>query len=67
MKRIRQLKRADDSGYLSIDEAAEALNIKSTALRNYLCDGKLTTYKFKTLSLVDADEVKAWKEQRSKR
>lgn len=67
MRKIRQLKTADASGYLSIEEAADTLNIKPTALRNYLCDGKLTTYKFKTLTLVDADEVKIWKERRSKR
>lgn len=66
MKKVRALKTADTSRYLSIEEASSALNIKPTAIRNYLCYGKLTTYKFKTLTLLDRDEVMAWKGKRTR-
>ena len=66
-KKVHTLKSADGSRYLTIDEASKALTIKPTALRNYLCDGKLTTYKFKTLTLLDLEEVRAWKEKRRSR
>ena len=39
------------------------LGIKPTAIRNYLTWGKMTTYKFKTLTLVDKKEVESWKER----
>ncbi len=39
------------------------LGIKPTAIRNYLTWGDLTTYKFKTLTLVSKEEVEAWKQR----
>ncbi len=66
MARIRKLTKAQDDRYLTIDEAAESLGIKPTVVRNYLYEGKMTTYKFKTLTLVSASEVREW-EGRKKR
>jgi excisionase family DNA binding protein len=59
----KQLKQVSDSEYFTVEEAANALGIKPTAIRNYLCDEKLTTYKFKTLTLVKREEVEAWKDR----
>lgn len=63
MRNEKQLKQASVADYLTVEEAAEELGIKPTAIRNYLYDGKLTTYKFKTLTLVKAEEVESWKER----
>jgi excisionase family DNA binding protein len=59
MAKIRRLTSAHDADFLTIEEAAKSLRIKPTAVRNYLYEGKLTTYKFKTLTLVRAPEVEA--------
>ncbi len=62
------LEQADYRSYLTIEEAAKSLRIKPTAVRNYLYEGKMTTYKFKTLTLLSASEVKSWRaRQRRKR
>jgi excisionase family DNA binding protein len=63
MAKVHKLTRADDGSYLTIDEAARELGIKTTAIRNYLYQEKLTTYKFKTMTLLSANEVSAWKER----
>jgi len=52
-----------DSDFFTVEEAAEVLNIKPTAIRNYLCWGKMTTFKFKTLTLVSREEVENWKKR----
>lgn len=57
------IKQASDSEFFTVEEAANALGIKATAIRNYLCDQKLTTYKFKTLTLINRQEVEAWKKR----
>jgi len=67
MAKVHSIKQADDAKYLTIDEAASELNIKPTAIRNYLHAGKFTTYKFKTLTLLKADEVEAWKDRQKPR
>jgi excisionase family DNA binding protein len=67
MAEIRKLKRVDGGEYLTIDEAAKELRVKPTAIRNYLYEGKLKTYKFKTLTLLKADEVEAWKDRQKPR
>ena len=67
MAKITELKKADADKYLTIEEASEELQVKANALRNYLYDGKLTTYKFKTLTLLSRDEVESWKERRRTR
>ena len=67
MKKLTQLKIAKEAEYYTVDEAAIFLNIKPTAIRNYLTDDKLTTYKFKTLTLIRANELVKWKKEKSRR
>jgi len=57
------LKTVNAKDYLSVEEASNTLGIKITAIRNYLYLGKLTTYKFKNLTLLDAREVNNWKKR----
>ena len=59
--RARELKAVSVINYLSIEEAADELGMKESAVRNYLSAGKFTTFKFKTLTLLHIDEIKAWK------
>lgn len=67
MGEVKELKRADVESYLTVEEAANELGLKPTVIRNYLYEGRLTAYKFKTLTLLKADEVEAWKgRQRSR-
>lgn len=66
MARVVQLKHVDSDRYLTVDEAAEKLGIKPTAVRNYLYDGKMKTYKFKTLTLLSTDDIEAWAERKQK-
>ena len=63
MRTEKELKQASVADYFTVEEAAEELGIKPTVIRNYLYDGKLTTYKFKTLTLVKREEVESWKER----
>jgi excisionase family DNA binding protein len=63
MKKEKELKQANTTDYFTVEEAAEELGIKPTVIRNYLYDGKLTTYKFKTLTLIKSEEVETWKER----
>ena len=67
MAEIKTLKKADAESFLTIEEAASELGLKQTVIRNYLHVGKLTTYKFKTLTLLKADEVEAWKARQKQR
>ena len=61
VKPLKQINSVDD--FLTVDEAATELGIKPTAIRNYLYWGKMTTYKFKTLTLVQKEEVEEWKKR----
>ena len=61
------LQKADAENFLTVEEAANELGLKTAVIRNYLSEGKLTSYKFKTLTLLKADEVEAWKERRKPR
>ena len=63
MNKVKELKQANVADYFTVDEAANALGIKPTAIRNYLTWGKMTTYKFKTLTMVSKEEVESWKER----
>ena len=65
MDKIRHIKRADES-YLSVPEASKALGIKENAIRNYLYSGKLTTYKFKGLTLLSKTEINDWRGRQRK-
>jgi excisionase family DNA binding protein len=63
----KTLKRADTENFLTVEEAATELGLKTTVIRNYLSEGKLTAYKFKTLTLLKKDDVEAWKERQKSR
>ena len=63
----KYLHAASTSEYMTTDEAADFLNVKPTVIRNYLAEGKLQPYKFKTLTLLKVDELKEWKATRSRR
>ncbi len=67
MKKGKQLAIADGRVYLSTEEAARALGINPATLRGYLSAGKLTTYKFKTLTLIKIDEVDHRRSSQKKR
>jgi len=67
MSNPKYLKNARDLDYFTTEEAAGTLGIKSAAVRNYLYSGKLTTYKFKTLTLLSRDEIEAWRKRQRKR
>ena len=67
MAETKRLKKADVESYLTVEEAANELGLKTAVIRNYLSDGKLTAYKFKTLTLLKADEVESWKERQKPR
>ncbi len=51
---------ANENDYLNIDEASRFLGISNGSLRNYLSWGWLTTYKFKTLTLLKREELEDW-------
>lgn len=63
--RIAQLRRVDGRAYLTVEEAADRLGVKAAVIRNYLNGGKLTTFKFKTLTLLSAKELAAWPGRKS--
>jgi excisionase family DNA binding protein len=67
MAENEKLHQADDQSFLTIEEAARELKVKPTAIRNYLYAGKMKTYKFKSLTLLKADEVEAWKDRQKSR
>lgn len=63
--KIRRINQPSTDDFLTTDEAADYLNVKPTVIRNYLAEGKLTTCKFKTYTLLDIKELKDWKDHRS--
>ena len=67
MGEVKELKKADVGSYLTVEEAANELRLKTTVIRNYLYEGRLTAYKFKTLTLLKRDEVEAWKDRQKSR
>ena len=66
MSRTKHIKSASEDKYLSVSEASNSLGIKESAIRNYLYAGKMTTYKFKELTLLDKDEIENWRERQRK-
>lgn len=66
MKNIKILEVVDGKDFLTVDEASNELKIKDNAIRNYLYDEKLTTYKFKNLTLLSKKEIEGWKERQRK-
>lgn len=67
MNKTEYLQKVDGEIYLTIEEASAELGIKSTAIRNYLHDQKLTKYKFKNMTLLHRNEVIQWKNRQRKR
>jgi len=67
MSKVKHLNTVDDDNYFTTEEAAEALGIKAAAVRNYLYSRKLTTYKFKTLTLLSRYEIEGWRKRQRKR
>lgn len=67
MAESKTLKKADTESFLTVEEAANELGLKPTVIRNYLSEGRLTAYKFKTLTLLKKDEVEAWKDRQRQR
>ena len=65
--KARELRSVNAQDYFTSEEAAQELGIKPTAIRNYLSKGQLTTYKFKTLTLIAAREVQSWNGRKRKR
>jgi len=57
MNKVKHIKQASDAEYFTVEEASKELGVAMNALRNYLYDGRLTTYKFKTLTLIHRKEV----------
>ncbi len=64
---MRELKTIDTSDYLTVEEAASFLGLKESAIRNYLSLGKFITYKLKSLTLLKLDDVKRWKQDKSRK
>lgn len=59
--KVHPLQQADTENYLTVEEAARKMGVKLSSVRNYLSMGKITTYKFKSLTLVSYDDAKDWK------
>lgn len=57
----QHLSSANENEYLTVEEASEALGVKPSVVRNYLYQGKLRTFKFKTLTLLKKRDIEAWK------
>ena len=60
MSKIKRIEQANHNDYYTVEEASEKLGVKPPVLRNYLYQKKLTTYKFKTLTLLSRKEVDTW-------
>ena len=63
----KHLKNVKEENFLTTEEASKELGIKPSVIRNYLYFNKLTTYKFKTLTLLHRSEIEAWKKRQGKR
>ena len=59
MRRVKDIESVTAQEYLSIDEAAILLGLRRESIRQYLYQGKLTTYKFKGNTYLKKDEVEA--------
>ena len=60
---IKQITELNGKDYLTVEEASQELGVKENAIRNYLYAEKMTTYKFKSLTLVSRKEVDDWKKR----
>lgn len=62
----KELKNFNIEDYATVEEAAILVGLKETSIRMYLSQGKLVTYKLKSLTLVKRDELRRWKTDHSK-
>lgn len=60
MSKVKHISRAIADQYMTVEEAAEHIGVKTPVLRNYLWQDRFTTYKFKTLTLLSKKEIEAW-------
>lgn len=65
--KIKRINMASTDDFLTAEEAGDFLQIQPAVIRNYLAEGKLTTYKFKSLTLIKVEELVEWKSTRSRR
>lgn len=63
MRTIKIVHTAKDTDYFTVKEAADELKINAQSIRDYLVRGLLTTYKFKTFTLLKREEVEEWKKR----
>lgn len=63
MSKKKHIKSASEDNYLSVSEASDSLGVKESAIRNYLYAGKMTTYKFKELTLLKKEEIENWRDR----
>jgi len=61
MAKPKHINEANDGEFLTVEEAGKELGVKTNAIRNYLYNGKMQTYKFKTLTLIKREDVEQWK------
>lgn len=57
MSKIKYLNVANSADYLTVDEVSTETNLRPETIRNYLNLDRLTTYKFKTLTLISREEI----------
>jgi len=62
--KTHELNKVDGNEFLTVEETASLLGLKESVVRNYLSLGRLTKYKFKTLTLLKADEIQQIKESK---
>ena len=63
VKTLTIIRTPNDTMYLTVKEAADELGINSQTIRDYLVKGRMKTYKFKTLTLINREEIEKWKER----
>ena len=66
MDNVKHLSSVSGEKFFSVSEASQSLGVKESAIRNYLYAGKMTTYKFKELTLIAKDEVESWRGRQRK-
>jgi hypothetical protein len=64
MSKTKVLKTIPNGEYITVAEAAQKLGIQQSAVRTYLWNQRFTTYKYKTLTLLDSREIDKWKSER---
>ena len=66
MKKVVRLNQASTEDFVPVEDAADFLRLKQAVIRNYLHDGRLTTYKFHSHTLLSTDELKEYKKNQDR-